>query len=163
MFCSYRNKIQFCFFFFSLKMPGQLWVATWNVRKAWGRGLWHIERQEEEENTAASCLGSLRSALSINWLHIYWFLCSHTVTNSYSPRISIAWNLKEQEPQAELRNTQIPNLQRGWESCPPPWSLQSWYLELRAFSLSYSESQESFLFSASCSSSILWFLLSWPS
>lgn len=44
------------------------------------------------KNTAASCLYSLYSTLSIDWLHIYWFSCSHKMTNSnphYIPNVRV--------------------------------------------------------------------------
>lgn len=44
------------------------------------------------KNTAASCFYSLCSTLSIDWLHIYRFSCSHKMTNSnphYIPNVRV--------------------------------------------------------------------------
>lgn len=87
----YWNWTDFFFFFYWKWLESYL--NCLKSRSGMGEGnLTCWKGSGRRKNTAASCLYSLYSTLSIDWLHIYWFSCSHKITNGnpqYIPNVRV--------------------------------------------------------------------------
>lgn len=86
------TEIGLIFFFFSWKWLGS-YLNCLKSHSGMGEGnLTCWKGSDRRKNTGASCLYSLYSTFSIDWLHIYWFSCSHKMTNSnphYIPDVRV--------------------------------------------------------------------------